>query len=184
LAGKGENMTYPTFNAGDVLTAAEMNAVGMWLVKTQTIGNAVSSVTVSSAFTSDYENYLITVSGGSNSISGSALNLKLGATVTGYYYSLSYSTYNTTPAATGGSNVGNWDYVGSGQTTGLNAVIELNSPFLSKGTSIRASVANSAFYAGNQAGYLNNSTSYTSFILNTAVGTMTGGTIRVYGMRN
>lgn len=177
-------MTYPTFNAGDVLTAAEMNAVGMWLVKTQTIGNAVSSVTVSSAFTSDYENYLITVSGGSNSISGSALNLKLGATVTGYYYSLSYSTYNTTPAATGGSNVGNWDYVGSGQTTGLNAVIELNSPFLSKGTSIRASVANSAFYAGNQAGYLNNSTSYTSFILNTAVGTMTGGTIRVYGMRN
>jgi hypothetical protein len=161
-----------------------MNAVGLWLVKTQTIGNAVSSVTVSSAFTSDYENYLITVSGGSNSISGSALNLKLGATVTGYYYSLSYSTYNTTPAATGGSNVGNWDYVGSGQTSGLNAVIELNSPFLSKGTSIRASIANSTFYAGNQAGYLNNSTSYTSFIIATSVGTMTGGTIRVYGLRN
>jgi hypothetical protein len=176
--------TPPDFSSGSVLTAAQMNAVGLWLVKTQTIGNAVSSVTVSSAFTSDYENYLITVSGGSNSISGSALNLKLGATVTGYYYSLSYSTYNTTPAATGGSNVGNWDYVGSGQTSGLNAVIELNSPFLSKGTSIRASIANSTFYAGNQAGYLNNSTSYTSFIIATSVGTMTGGTIRVYGLRN
>jgi hypothetical protein len=177
-------MTYPTFNSGDVLTAAEMNAVGLWLVKTQTIGTGVSSVTVTGAFSTDYENYLITVSGGSNSVSGSALNLKLGATVTGYYYSLSYSTYNTTAAATGGSNVGNWDYVGSGQTTGLNAVIELNSPFLSKGTSIRASVANSVFYAGNQAGYLNNSTSYTSFIIATSVGTMTGGTIRVYGLRN
>jgi hypothetical protein len=177
-------MTYPTFSTGEVLTSSAMNAVGLWLVKTQTIGNAVTSVTVTSAFTSDYDNYLITVSGGSNSVSGSALNLKLGATVTGYYYSLSYSTYNTTPAATGGSNVGNWDYVGSGQTTGLNAVIELNSPFLSKGTSIRASVANSTFYAGNQAGYLNNSTSYTSFIIATSVGTMTGGTIRVYGLRN
>ena len=177
-------MTYPTFSTGEVLTSSAMNAVGLWLVKTQTIGNAVTSVTVTSAFTSDYDNYLITVSGGSNSVSGSALNLKLGATVTGYYYSLSYSTYNTTPAATGGSNVGNWDYVGSGQTTGLNAVIELNSPFLSKGTSIRASVANSTFYAGNQAGYLNNSTSYTSFIIATSVGTMTAGTIRVYGLRN
>jgi hypothetical protein len=177
-------MSFPTFVSGDVLTATDMNAVGLWLVKTQTIGNAVSSVTVSSAFTSDYENYLITISGGSNSVSGSALNLKLGATVTGYYYSLSYSTYNTTPAATGGSNVGNWDYVGSGQTSGLNALIELNSPFLSKGTSIRAPIANSTFYAGNQSGYLNNSTSYTSFILATSVGTMTGGSIRVYGMRN
>ena len=177
-------MTYPTFNSGDVLTAAEMNAVGLWLVKTQTIGTAVSSVTVTGAFSTDYENYLITVSGGSNNISGSALNLKLGATVTGYYYSLSYTIYNNTPAATSGSNVGAWDYVGSGQTNGLNAVIELNSPFLSKGTSIRTSIANGTFYAGNNAGYLNNSTSYTSFILSTATGTMTGGTIRVYGLRN
>ena len=176
--------TPPDFSSGAVLTAAQMNAVGLWLVKTQTIGTAVSSVTVTGAFSTDYENYLITVSGGANSINGSAFNLKLGSTTTGYYYSLSYSAYNTTPAATGGANVGNWDYVGSGQTTGLNAVIELNSPFLSKGTSIRASIANSTFYAGNQAGYLNNSTSYTSFILATAVGTMTGGTIRVYGMRN
>ena len=176
--------TPPDFSSGAVLTAAQMNSVGLWLVKTQTIGTGVSSVTVTGAFSTDYENYLITVSGGSNNISGSALNLKLGATVTGYYYSLSYSTYNTTPAATGGLNVGNWDYVGSGQTTGLNAVIELNSPFLSKGTSIRSSIANSTFYAGNQAGYLNNSTSYTSFILATSVGTMTGGTIRVYGLRN
>jgi hypothetical protein len=176
--------TPPDFSSGAVLTAAQMNAVGLWLVKTQTIGNAVSSVTVTGAFSTDYENYLITVSGGANSINGSALNLKLGSTTTGYYYSLSYSTYNTTPAATGGLNVGNWDYVGAGQTNGLNAVIELNSPFLSKGTSVRASISNGTFYAGNQAGYLNNSTSYTSFILATAVGTMTGGTIRVYGMRN
>jgi hypothetical protein len=183
--------TLPTFSAGQILTSSVMNDVstlgnyqGLFHIKTQTIGNAVSSVTVTSAFSSDFDNYLITVSGGANNISGSALNIKLGATVTGYYYSLSYTTYNTTPAATGGSNVGNWDYVGSGQTSGLNAVIELNSPFLSKGTSIRASIANSTFYAGNQAGYLNNSTSYTSFILATSVGTMTGGSIRVYGMRN
>jgi hypothetical protein len=183
--------TLPTFSAGEILTSDVMNDVsilgnyqGLFHIKTQTIGNAVSSVTVTGAFSSDFDNYLVTVSGGANNISGSALNLKLGSTTTGYYYSLSYTTYNTTPAATGGSNVGAWDYVGAGQTNGLNALFELNSPFLSKGTSIRASIANGTFYAGNQAGYLNNSTSYTSFILATAVGTMTGGSIRVYGMRN
>jgi hypothetical protein len=183
--------TLPTFSAGEILTSDVMNDVsilgnyqGLFHIKTQTIGSGVSSVTVTGAFSSDFDNYLITVSGGANNINGSALNLKLGSTVTGYYYSLSYTTYNATPAATGAALTGNWDYVGSGQTNGLNALIELNSPFLSKGTSIRASIANGTFYAGNQAGYLNNSTSYTSFILATAVGTMTGGSIRVYGMRN
>ena len=57
-------MTYPTFNSGDVLTAAEMNAVGLWLVKTQTIGTAVSSVTVTGAFSTDYDAYQIVVTGG------------------------------------------------------------------------------------------------------------------------
>ena len=177
-------MTYPTFNSGDVLTAAEMNAVGLWLVKTQTIGTAVSSVTVTGAFSTDYDNYLITVSGGVASAGPTVLNLKLGATVTGYYYSLLYTIYNTTAAATSGVNIGAWDYAGTGQTTGLSADIRLTTPFLTKPTTYRASVENSTFFAGVTNGYLNNSTSYTSFIIAPASGTMTGGTIRVYGLRN
>jgi len=177
-------MTYPTFNTGQVLTSAEMNAVGLWLVKTQTIGNAVSSVTVTGAFTSDYDNYLITVSGGVSSAAATVLNLKLGATVTGYYYSLLYTIYNATPAATAGANVASWDYAGTGQTTGLSADIRLSSPFLTKPTTYRASVENSTFFAGTTNGYLNNTTSYTSFIIAPASGTLTGGTIRVYGLRN
>lgn len=177
-------MTYPTFNVGQVLTAAEMNAVGLWLVKSQTIGNAVSSVTVTGAFSADYDNYLITVSGGVSSAAATALNLKLGATVTGYYYSLLYTIYNTTPAAAVGANVGAWDYAGTGQTTGLSADIRLTTPFLTKPTTYRASVENSTFFAGTTNGYLNNTTSYTSFIITPASGTMTGGTIRVYGYRN
>ncbi len=49
-------MTYPSFSAGDILTAADMNAVGLWLVKTQTVGTAVASVTVTDAFSSTYDN--------------------------------------------------------------------------------------------------------------------------------
>ena len=179
------------FTAGQILTSDDMNetgsavnGLGLFIVKTQTIGTAVSSVTVTGAFSADYDNYLITVSGGVSSSAATVLNLKLGATVTGYYYSLLYTIYNATPAATAGVNVGAWDYAGTGQTTGLSADIRLTTPFLTKPTTYRASVENSTFFAGATNGYLNNSTSYTSFIIAPATGTMTGGTIRVYGLRN
>ena len=183
--------TLTTFTAGQILTSSVMNDVstlgnyqGLFWIKSQTIGTAVSSVTVTGAFSSDFDNYLITVSGGVSSSAATVLNLKLGATVTGYYYSLLYTIYNATPAAAAGVNVGAWDYAGTGQTTGLSADIRLTTPFLTKPTTYRASVENSTFFAGTTNGYLNNSTSYTSFIIAPATGTMTGGTIRVYGMRN
>ena len=54
-------MTYPVFATGDVLNASDMNAVGLWLVKTQTIGSGVGSVAVTGAFSADYDNYKIIV---------------------------------------------------------------------------------------------------------------------------
>jgi hypothetical protein len=46
-------MTYP-WSSGEVLTAADLNAyAGLILVKTQTIGTAVSSVTLSNVFSCD-----------------------------------------------------------------------------------------------------------------------------------
>jgi hypothetical protein len=176
--------TPPDFSSGAVLTAAQMNSVGLWLVKTQSIGSGVASVTVTGAFSADYDNYLITVSGGANSIDGNVLDLKFGATVTGYYFAMVYASWNNVVQAAGGANVGRIDYVGQAGTQSLNAFIEVNSPFLTENTTVRASVANSTFYGGTTNGLLKNTTSYTSFILATTAGTMTGGTIRVYGMRN
>jgi hypothetical protein len=177
-------MSFPVFASGDVLNASDMNAVGLWLVKTQTIGNAVSSVTVTGAFSADYDNYIVTISGGANSIAGNALDLNLGSTVTGYYFSMIYTSWNNVVTAAGQANVGRIDYVGHAGTQGLNAFIEINSPNLAKNTTVRASIQNSTNYGGITNGFLNNTTSYTSFIIATTGGTMTGGTIRVYGMRN
>jgi hypothetical protein len=177
-------MTYPTFNSGDALTAAEMNAVGLWLVKSQTIGTSVSSVGVTAAFSADYDNYIVTISGGANSIAGNALDLKLGSTVTGYYFSMIYTSWNNVVTAAGQANVGRIDYVGHAGTQGLNAFIEINSPYLAKNTTVRASIQNSTNYGGTTNGFLNNTTSYTNFTIANTGGTMTGGTIRVYGMRN
>jgi hypothetical protein len=55
-------MSFPSFASGEVLTAADMNAVGMWKVA----GASFSGITtgapldVNSVFSSDYTNYLLT----------------------------------------------------------------------------------------------------------------------------
>jgi hypothetical protein len=177
-------MTFPSFTTGEVLTAADMNAVGLWLVKTQTIGSAVATQAVTGAFSTDYDNYLVTVSGGAGSTADAVLTLQLGSTTAGYYYSLLYAAYNTTPLAAGAANAANWVYCGISNVNGISMAATICAPFLSKGTMISASVGNRTAYGGQMNGYLNNTTSYTGFTIGVSAGTMTGGTIRVYGMRN
>ena len=163
-----------------------MNKIGLWLVKTQTIGTAVSSVTVTGAFSTDYDSYLIRVTGGTASTS-LGLNLTLGSTATGYYYGGSTGTYaGGAPASFAGSNATSWAFAGSGESSGLIMRVELNNPFLADETSFSNTYATmrTTGSGGLVTGYLNDTTSYTAFTLTTSTGTITGGTIRVYGMRN
>jgi hypothetical protein len=52
-------MTYPSFSAGEVLRAADMNAVGLWRVGGGALsGSAVNFV---GCFTSDYTDYRIVI---------------------------------------------------------------------------------------------------------------------------
>jgi len=51
--------TPPDFVAGQVLTAAQMNKVGAWLVTNATF-SGVSAVNVNNVFTSDFINYRVT----------------------------------------------------------------------------------------------------------------------------
>jgi hypothetical protein len=175
-------MTYPSFNPGDVLFASDQNAVGLWLVKTQTIGTGVSSVTVTNAFSSAYDNYLITVSGGTGS-ANSEMNLRFGAAVTGYRWSFLFTFYTATVGALGSSSAASIQYVGSATPSSLSAYITVQNPFLSEQTFVQATSSPESF-SGNATGQLTNTTSYTDFSLLLGVGTMTGGTIRVYGYRN
>jgi|688.fasta_scaffold219448_1 hypothetical protein len=181
-------MTYPTFNAGQILTAAEMNAVGLWLVKTQAIGGvAVPSVTVSSAFSSDYEDYLITVTGSSVSANQPNLLIRVGATASGYFYGGTYVGY-TSATVTGDATTTGTGFVmgacGNGTAGGgtTHMAVTVRQPFITQATmfnAANASVAWSSVYNG----VMNNGTSYTAFTILPSSGTLTGGTIRVYGYR-
>jgi len=64
-------MTYPSFSAGEVLRAADMNAVGMWLVGSTTVTAQTTGV-VDGCFSSQYRNYMMTVT-----VSDGTANLEL-----------------------------------------------------------------------------------------------------------
>ena len=156
---------------------------GLEMVKSQTVGTSVSSVTVSNAFSTDYDNYKITYTGGVAS-TGGALGLRLGTTATGYYGAMIYGT--TTgggPTTVGYNNQPQWTHTAGMAVTGVGADFDLLSPFLT----VRTRIANGAYTddtaAGTINGFLADTTSYTSFLFVTSSGTITGGTITVFGYR-
>ena len=189
-------MPLTTYTAGQVLTASSLNANfsfaassgALQLVKTQTIGSAVASVAVTDAFSATYENYLITVNGGAGSTNAS-LSMILGATTAGYYNAFANSPFNEGGlSGIGTSNGAIWNFMGYATTTGVNMTATLQSPQLAKQTFLSAAYVNASAVGGSGSGqnngYLNNTTQYTGFTISTSTGTLTGGTIRIYGYAN
>ena len=178
--------TPPTFSSGAVLTAAQMNSVGLWLVKTQTIGSAVTSTNVAGAFSADYDNYRIIVSGGVGS-GLSSLALKLGASVTGYNSNVIYSSYAAPTTLVGaGSSTAEFGFVGYVGTSLMQASFDLISPNKATWTTLASASWAAGTVTGSSNGTHQVATAYTDFSIGpNGVGvTMTGGTIRVYGYRN
>lgn len=166
------------FEAGGVTASA----AALTLISATTIGSAVSSVTVSNAFSSTYDNYLITISGGVASATNQ-LTLQLGATTTnyrraGFYVSLNVGTLT-------GLTDTDWR-IGGGTTDSLNGNVMLFGPNLAKRTvmqSVWVQPLDTGLAVYNS-GVLSDSTQYTAFTVGTSTGTITGGTIRVYGYAN
>lgn len=169
-------------------TAATINGwtvsqPGLVLIKTQTIGSGVTSVTVTDAFSSAYDNYSITVSGGV-AASSEYLYLQLGSATSNYRFSYVYGNLGST-LGTAGTVAGSYfQYVGWANTSMLSADIFIGNPFATKMTTCRAFAGKSGNEAGMFSGVQIDATSFTSFVLGIGAGTMTGGTIRVYGYRN
>jgi hypothetical protein len=180
-------MAFPVFAPGDVLNASDMNAVGLWLVKTQTIGANVSSVVVTGAFSADYDDYLIlyreidTVSGNQFT----TIQLRTGSTTTTTgYYSGGYSTsaYTGSLGTTFINNGSAWNVIAAGPNSIGGGTVVIMNPFKAVPTGYSASY----FYdagAGQVQGYQSASTSFNQFVIAGASSNLNGGTITVYGIR-
>lgn len=177
-------MTYPVFASGDVLNASDMNSVGLWLIKQQTIGNGVSSVVVPDVFSSKYDNYKIIVNGGVGSAT-QAIRLQLTGSSAGYYGAHIVATYST-GAVTGNpiSAASSWSFAGV-STPDQNFVdCDILSPYLAKPAGITGAYINASTTGngGTINGYHASLYQATGFTLS-VTGTMTGGVIFVYGYR-
>lgn len=160
---------------------------GLELIKSQTIGSAVSTVTVSDVFSSTYDNYRITIIGGVGSTVESLL-MTLGSANTSYYWGGGYSRFDAgAAAALAGNNTSSWR-IGGYSTSNINAVLDVTSPNLAKTTGYSTEWADHTSAAGAAGawanGFQNSTTQFTAFTITANGGNLTGGTIRVYGYRN
>ena len=151
---------------------------------TITVGSAVSSVVVGGAFSALYDNYKITYHAGAGSTSNS-VQITLGASTTGYYGVLIYSAASpASVTAAGHANSASFAYAGYMDGSLATLDFDLLSPFLAKWTQL----ANASWMPPATFGTYNGThqvaTSYTGFSVVPASGTLTNGTIRIYGYRN
>ena len=182
-------MAFPTFTSGDVLTATDMNAVGLWLVKTQSVGTGVSTVEVTNAFSSTYRNYYVTWTGGTlNAADNIAVYMGNATLASGYYGARVAANPSGTSLLAGDNNANSWNNAAAGHTAGATCEFWFFNPNIADETFFRSTfwkinTADPIF--GDYTGFLNNTTQYTSFTLDPGdATTMSGGTIRVYGYRN
>lgn len=175
--------TPPDFTAGSILTAAQMNQVGLWLIKTQTVGTAVTTVTVNDAFSADFVNYKIIYTDGVAS-ADTNIGLRLGAKTTNYRSGLIYNAWNNTTASIGTTTGGSMVFAGNATTAGNFMSVEVFSPFLSTRNTFCSGQWSSPTEGGVSQMNTGDTVSYTSFTFILGGGNITGGTIRVYGYRN
>lgn len=148
-----------------------------------TIGAGNTSVTVSNAFSATYDNYKIVINGGVSSAQTS-ISLVLGSGTSTYYGTYIYAYYaGGGPFAATINNQTNFIYAGGADINYINCNIELQNPFQAKFTTIQALTVNYANNRGSAYGEHETASSYSAFTLAPYTGTLTGGTITVYGYR-
>ena len=182
-------MAVKTFTS-EILTSSDTNTYlansGLVYVSSTTVGSAVASVTVSSAFSATYDNYLITASGIDASIGNVGLQMQVGTATTAYYWAGSYSSVLGAGAAFFNGNTSGDTNVAVGYTSSANDTaisVQLFSPFLATVTKFLNAPSMGDSFVMFTGGAQTSASSHTSFKLTPASGTLTGGTITVYGYR-
>ena len=179
-------MPVPVFSVGEVLTAANMNQVGLWLVATLSFTNDATPQ-IDNCFTQNFDNYLILFNNTSNSadttilyklVDGTTPNTANNTTSTGFYLTFTNGNYNANfNAAT------TYGFVGYGdQTNGGGFSLTLYNPNNAVNTYGIADGAGNDF--ANR-WYMRHATTtqYEGIEFSNATAATMTGTIRVYGYR-
>lgn len=156
---------------------------GLVYVTSATVGTGVSTVLISSVFSATYDNYRIVWNGGFGSTS-TGIGLRVGGATANYSHVLFWSTPGgSTPNVDSSGNAAQCNYLG-GYTTNSGALAcDILNPFIS---TLYTGFAGGPYLAsdfGISQGRHNVAQSNTSVTVVPLSGTITGGTITVYGYR-
>jgi hypothetical protein len=171
---------------------ALQNYAGLVLVSSTAVGSGVSSVDVNDVYSSTFDNYKITYTNYASSITniGMRMRLKTGTvdTSSNYYWGGYFVRYTSTGSGFDRSG-GALNFFDMGSATSPASALswEMYSPNLSAYTlySLQQTAASSTDqYLIARSGVFRNTTQFSGFQLFPASGTITGGTIRVYGYNN
>jgi hypothetical protein len=112
--------------------------------------------------------------------------MQLGSTATNYKHAIGYIAYTTGNPTSYSSSNGTTRFldIGGFSTSSLNLNVELHSPFASRQTMMVTQYAQTDVGSVWGAGAQQSTTSFADFTLTTGAGTLTGGTIRIYGYNN
>lgn len=154
-----------------------------------TVGSAVSTIDVYGAFSSTYDNYHVVYSGGAGSSTHTLLlQFGIGATITNINYfggagfiNVGAGTWQVlTDNGTSSAN-----YAGGGGTNVTTMSLDVLMPNLAENTYFYGQFQQDPNGRFGQCSYAQlGSTQFTSFRITPSTGTLTGGTVRVYGYRN
>jgi hypothetical protein len=160
------------------------NPQGLELIKSQAVGSAVASISVTDAFSTTYDDYRVMYMGGTGS-GASSMSFALTGSTASYYTAVIGANYGGGTGAINDSNSSSWTFAGI-VTTNFNSLdVNLYGPFLTRRTGMQISgrvdmrTDGASFIGG---GWHNVATSYTGFTIASGQN-MTGGTIYVYGYR-
>jgi hypothetical protein len=180
--------TSPTATTGTnttqiATTAFANSAGGLVFIKSQTVGNNVYSVTVSSAFSSTYDNYKILYSGGAGSANGD-MNIQLsGGTSADYDSAITYVTFGSgSPQAARSVSQTSANWAGANYTGGTYCDITVMGPNLARHTIFNSELWRTDLGLGRSTSVHKVASAYTGFVLSSS-SAMNGGVICVYGYR-
>jgi hypothetical protein len=170
-------MSYPSFSVGEVLTAADMNAVGLWKVASGTLSLTTTPTNVTGVFSSTYKQYrlLLNVTNKSASI---RVDMKYivgtTATSTAYYQAGIGSDYTANATLYYQRSNNDPQFYGIASSALLSASLDIYNPnkaatTMHHGTLVDANFGFPYMVGGSQ----NSSTQFTGFQLFTSAGTAT-----------
>lgn len=194
-------MPLTTYTAGEVLTAASLNANlvfaaanpvavpgGLVCVKAETAFSAVTSFTADSIFTSTYTNYKIIVRFTATTQGDLTLQLRASAVAatTNYNYQRAYFSSTTSSPVRSSSQSSFFVASGSGGDFMQSNWIELTGPQLAASTTFwnnyqQSDAANTTQALSLYAGINSNATAYDGMAISIAGGGTMTGTYTIYG---